>query len=251
MPAEQTGARLDGIPIRETTPKQAVSDFLDAARAETGQAYRFLNAYSIALADRDAQYHRLLADRGVNLADGMPLAFMLRRLGNPELVQIRGPAFFADCLDAGRALGIRHFFLGGSPAMLERLVAEICTRFPGVVVAGVESPPFRPLTPDELREQDSRLVAAEPDLVWVGLGTPKQDFEAQRISDDLGLCAAGVGAAFDFMAGVKRQAPPWLSKVGLEWLFRLLTEPRRLWKRYLFGNSRFLRVSVRELVRIR
>jgi N-acetylglucosaminyldiphosphoundecaprenol N-acetyl-beta-D-mannosaminyltransferase len=243
----RTQSGIDDIPLVETTLDAVVEEFLDrAVGRKVPLAYRFVNSYSLALADKDLRYHALLADHGMNLPDGMPVAWMLRRLGSPSSTQVRGPSFFTACLDRGRTYGLRHYFLGGTPEVLARLEASVRRTYPGVAVVGVDSPPFRPLTTAERQEQDDRIRSADPHVVWVGLGTPKQDFEAQRISGDLAVCTAGVGAAFDFLAGTKREAPDVLSRVGLEWAFRLVTEPRRLWRRYLFGNARFLAIVARD-----
>jgi N-acetylglucosaminyldiphosphoundecaprenol N-acetyl-beta-D-mannosaminyltransferase len=152
-----------------------------------------------------------------------------------------------EVLRRGQEAGIRHFFLGGSEELLATLVAVVRSRFPRAVIAGVYSPPFRALTTDELEGQDSLIAASSPDIVWVGLGAPKQDVEAQRITDTLGISTAAVGAAFDFLAGTKREAPVWVRQLRLEWLFRLLSEPRRLWRRYLFGGATFLHLVALEL----
>jgi N-acetylglucosaminyldiphosphoundecaprenol N-acetyl-beta-D-mannosaminyltransferase len=137
--------------------------------------------------------------------------------------------------------GYRHFFYGGRPGVPERLVANLRRRFPGLRVAGTYAPPFRPLTPEE----DERVVQivndANPDIVWVGLSTPKQErWMAAHVGRARAPVLIGVGAAFDFHAGVKKQAPPWMRRSGLEWSFRLLMEPRRLWSRYLVNGPLFL-----------
>lgn len=113
------------------------------------------------------------------------------------------------------------------------------------MLAGAESPPFRDLTDDERREQDDRIQASRADIVWVGLGTPKQDFEAERLAEALPLLAAAVGAAFDFTAGTVKPAPAWMQRSGLEWAHRLASEPRQLWRRYLIGNARFVSIALR------
>jgi N-acetylglucosaminyldiphosphoundecaprenol N-acetyl-beta-D-mannosaminyltransferase len=213
-------------------------------------AYRFVNSYSIALSTKNPQYRTLLnAPSGVNFADGRPLARVSARLSGGVFPHVRGPSFFMMVLDEGRSLGMRHFFLGGSPQLLSQLQLEATLCYPGLVIAGTFSPPFRPMTAAEKRDQDELIRQAEPHIVWVGLGTPKQDFEAQRIVAALGVSAAGVGAAFDFLAGTKPEAPAWMRRRGFEWVFRLATEPRRLWRRYLFGNPVFLRAVLPELIR--
>ena len=111
-------------------------------------------------------------------------------------------------------------------------------------IVGVESPPFRVLSADELAQQDDRVLSSGADIVWVGLGTPKQDIESERLAAALPIVAVAVGAAFDFTAGTLQEAPAWMKSVGLEWFYRLIKEPRRLWKRYVFGNLRFLKAAL-------
>lgn len=224
------------------------------ARAKAGRspmAYRLVNSYTFALADQMRAYHHLLRNQGINLPDGRPLVQSLNTLvpAAGDFRQVRGPSLFVECLDRGRSSGVRHFFLGGTDELLTKLTVEAGRLYPGIVICGTESPPFRELTAAESRAQDELIASAAPDLVWVGLGTPKQDFEAQRLCDQLDLTAVGVGAAFDFVAGTKREAPVWLRRLSLEWLFRLATEPRRLWRRYLFGNTRFLWLVLRSRTR--
>ena len=245
---------LSGVAVQRTTLSAAVDAFLDGIKdGQAAQAYRLVNSYSLALADKEPEYHRLLSTRGVNLPDGKPVVVALNRIHGKggRFGQVRGPSFFVAALDRGRARRVRHYFLGASPDTLGQMLAEAQRRYPGLAVAGSVSPPFRPLTHEERQEQDEQIRASGADIVWVGLGTPKQDFEAQRICEQVGIPTAGVGAAFDFLAGSKREAPELLSRLGLEWVFRLATEPKRLWKRYLFGNTRFLKLALREAARRR
>jgi len=130
--------------------------------------------------------------------------------------------------------GYRHFLYGGAPGVPELLARRLQERYPGLRIVGTYSPPFRPLTPEEDAEVVERINRARPDIVWVGLGTPKQElWMAEHVAKLQNPVMIGVGAAFDFHAGIKRQAPRWMQKHGLEWLFRLSQEPQRLWKRYL------------------
>ena len=245
---------LNGIPVVRTSLDEAVLNFLQGvACGAPAQAHRLVNAYTFALADTEPEYRSLLAHSGVNLPDGKPLVAALNRLDRQGLPfgQVRGPSFFVKCLDEGRAQGVRHLFLGGTAEVLESLKEAVDRRFPGVEIAGLISPPFRPLSDAELGAQDTSIKNSGAQVIWVGLGTPKQDFEAQRICDSLGVTTAAVGAAFDFVAGTKPEAPDWMRRRGLEWVFRLVSEPRRLWKRYLFGNTRFVIIVLRESVRRR
>jgi N-acetylglucosaminyldiphosphoundecaprenol N-acetyl-beta-D-mannosaminyltransferase len=146
-------------------------------------------------------------------------------------------------LDRGTSLG--HYLLGGSEETLAALKRVIARRFPTARIVGAESPAFRALSDAEVAAQDSRIRQSGAQVVWVGLGTPKQDWEVARLSEELPVVALAVGAAFDFLAGTKSQAPMLMQSTGTEWLYRLASEPRRLAKRYLWGNPRFLRAAVR------
>ncbi|WP_373427706.1 WecB/TagA/CpsF family glycosyltransferase [Arthrobacter sp. B2I5] len=204
------------------------------------------NAYSIALADKSPDYRNVLAEPARNFPDGKPVSWISLLSGHsPALTQIRGPQLFLDTFDLGRRSGTKHFLLGSTPEVLRALEDNLRLRFPGVLIVGAESPPFRPLTDPELMQQDKRISESHADVVWVGLGTPKQDYEARRLAESLPIVAVAVGAAFDFAAGTAREAPTWMTACGLEWAFRLACEPRRLWRRYLFGNVRFLTATLR------
>ncbi len=203
----------------------------------------FANAYTIALADAHAQYAALLND-GITFTDGVPVAWVGRRsygVGSDQWPRVYGP----DFMQAVLARGGRHYLLGGSGSTLQALRNEIARLWPMCEVAGYESPPFRSLTSAERNAQDARIEASGAHFVWVGLGTPKQDWEAARITATTGVTSLAVGAAFDFLAGTKPQAPQWMQRNGLEWTHRMATEPRRLSRRYLWGNPRFLMAAFR------
>lgn len=219
----------------------AAKHLIELAFSGQGQHVHLANAYTIALADKSHEYCEILQRPAVNYPDGKPLTWISAFKGHrPALQQIRGPQLFLDVFDKGRTRGLKHFLLGSTPEVLESLQRNLQERFPGVEIVGSESPPFRALSQDELRAQDSRIRKSGAHLVWVGLGTPKQDAEVARLAKEMPIVAVAIGAAFDFAAGAVREAPSWMSKAGLEWTFRLASEPRRLWKRYLFGNTRFL-----------
>jgi N-acetylglucosaminyldiphosphoundecaprenol N-acetyl-beta-D-mannosaminyltransferase len=240
---------LNGISVERTTLDDAVTGFIDGlGSGAPALAHHLVNSYTFALAGSEPAYQALLEHSGVKLPDGRPLVAALNGLdnGGEPFGQVRGPSFFVKCLDEGRAHGVRHLFLGGSDELLVALKKAVENRFPGTLIVGMISPPFRPLTDLDRAQQDSQIKACQPDVVWVGLGTPKQDFEAQRVSESCGVTTAAVGAAFDFVAGTKPEAPMWMRRLTLEWVFRLLSEPRRLWRRYLFGNTRFLLLVHRE-----
>ena len=246
--------RLAGMDFPHLDLDAAAQALLSPAGRAAALPWRLVNTFNISLIRSDADYAATLRREGVNLPDGKPVAWALgwlgRRSGSATVpAQVRGPALFCKVLDEGRRTDVGHFLLGGTPETLAALVEAIERRFPGARIVGTESPPFRDLTPEELAAQDERIRASGADLVWVGLGTPRQDGEAARLARSVDRPAIGVGAAFDFVAGSRREAPIWVQRLALEWLFRFASEPRRLWRRYTIGIARFLLTISLELVR--
>lgn len=152
-------------------------------------------------------------------------------------------------IELGLDWNAEHYFYGGSPETLERLTSELQAQYPTIRIKGATSPPFAPFDDEMVNDFVGKVETTQPDYVWVGLGTPKQDLLVAAASRHVKATSVAVGAAFDFLAGAKREAPRWMQGSGLEWLFRLFTEPRRLWRRYLVGNSRFVAYAVREQLR--
>ncbi|HEX6536113.1 MAG TPA: WecB/TagA/CpsF family glycosyltransferase [Gemmatimonadaceae bacterium] len=190
---------------------------------------------------RDAELRRIHEAAGLVTPDGMPLVWLSRLHGHRHVERVYGPDLMLALCARSVARGYRHYFYGGADGVAERLAGRLRRRFPGLNVVGTATPPFRPLGEAEDAETVRRINDARPDIVWVGLSTPKQERWMAAHVDRLSAHALiGVGAAFDFHAGLKRQAPRWMQRSGLEWLFRLLTEPRRLWRRYLINNPLFV-----------
>lgn len=239
-----------GVPITACTRAQAAQLVVELATGPrpSGVDVHLCNAYTVALADADAGFGDLLRAAGLNFPDGKSVVWA-NRLAHRHLdlpsERVYGPDLFQDVLALGQQVGLRHYLLGSTPVVLRALEGRLRGRYPGASVVGTESPAFRELTELELRDQADRIRRSGAQLVWVGLGTPKQDLAAARLARELPLVVVAVGAAFDFVAGTKPQAPLWMQHSGLEWVFRLGTEPRRLWRRYLFGNVRFVRAALR------
>lgn len=236
--------------IRET--RHAQPDPPEALTARQGSDVHLSNAYTLALADQDTELRGLLRSASLNLPDGQSVVWanqLLHRGRTLPGTRVYGPDLLLDVFALSQNTDVRHYLLGSTPQVLEGLHRELRRRFPRARIVGTCSPPFGPLTAEELRRQAEDIRAADADIVWVGLGTPKQDRWAADLCAQLPVVAVAVGAAFDFIAGTKRQAPPWIQNNGLEWLFRIGSEPRRLWRRYLFGNARFVRGVVRQAVR--
>ena len=214
-----------------------ITSFLRCGRSHV---VHFLPAHPIVLAERDEDYRDVLNRGDLNLIDGASVALAILLQG-----QLCARTTGSDALEMlpgwGVEAGVRHYLYGGTPEGVETLRRRLEENHPGVDVVGADSPPYRELSGDELEETASRIREAGTDLLWVGLGTPRQDLVADRLrrlgAAPVILC---VGAAFDFVARTKRRAPSWMRAIGMEWLFRLLTEPRRLWRRYLIGNAQFI-----------
>lgn len=190
---------------------------------------------------RDAELRWIHNAAGLVTPDGMPLVWLSRLLGFRDVRRVYGPDLMLAVCARSALQGYRHFFYGGAPGVAEQLAGCLRQRFPGLAIAGTYCPPFRPLTREEDVAVVEQINAAQPDIVWVGLSTPRQEqWMATHVQRLHAPVLIGVGAAYDFLSGVKRQAPGWMQHSGLEWFFRLLQEPRRLWRRYLSNNPRFL-----------
>jgi len=189
---------------------------------------------------------------GMVTPDGMPLVWVSRMMGFHRTERVYGPDLMLAVCERAQQRGFSHFFYGGGAGVPERLIERLRQRYPALRVAGSYSPPFRPLTSDEDRNLVEQINSSGADIVWVGLSTPKQERWMAAHLDKLNAAVmVGVGAAFDFNAGLKRQAPRWMGRCGLEWTFRLATEPRRLWSRYLRCNPTFVALVGMQLLHLK
>jgi N-acetylglucosaminyldiphosphoundecaprenol N-acetyl-beta-D-mannosaminyltransferase len=194
------------------------------------------------------EYRELMNQSDFTTSDGMPLVWGLRRLGIPEATRVYGPDLTpVICENAARA-GVGVGFYGGTPELLDELVSNLTKRYPGLRVTYRWAPPFRPLTEREEAEVVTAVNNSDTGVLLVGLGAPKQEQFMARLRGEITATMVGVGAAFDFLAGKKPQSPEWMQRAGLEWLFRLTTEPKRLWRRYLLGNPRFAVLFAAQLI---
>jgi N-acetylglucosaminyldiphosphoundecaprenol N-acetyl-beta-D-mannosaminyltransferase len=190
---------------------------------------------------RDPELLRIHNAAGLVTPDGMPLVWLGRLHGFGHVRRVYGPDLMLAVCEHSVLRGARHYLYGGAEGVPEKLAENLVRRFPGLQIVGTWSPPFRALSLDEDLKIVETINATRPDIVWVGLSTPKQErWMAAHRGQLEAPVLIGVGAAFDFHAGLKRQAPRWMQRSGLEWLFRLLTEPRRLWRRYLVNNPLFV-----------
>ncbi len=190
---------------------------------------------------KDADLRTIHNQAGLVTPDGMPLVWLSRMRGFPFVRRVYGPDLMLALCERSAVTGHQHYLYGGAPGVPEQLAATLNERFPGIHIAGTYSPPFRPLSSEEKASVIQRIDESNADVVWVGLGTPKQEkWMAEFIHHLRAPVLIGVGAAFDFLTGRKPHAPHWIQRAGLEWLFRLLSEPGRLWRRYLYNNPVFI-----------
>lgn len=230
-----------GIHVDAQRFSAALATLADWARAQERRYVSTCTVYTVMMAEQDESIRAALEGAAMVTADGMPLVWLQRRMGVPSAERVYGPDVLLELCRLTNERGDSHFFFGGLPGVAEKLAAELQHRFPTLQVVGAYGPPGDAL--DTALEADTveRINRAQPNVVWVGLGSPKQDLWMYRYRSLLAApLLIGVGAAFDFLAGVKPQAPLWMRRSGLEWVFRLASEPRRLWRRYLVYNMRFV-----------
>jgi N-acetylglucosaminyldiphosphoundecaprenol N-acetyl-beta-D-mannosaminyltransferase len=228
-----------GVPVSATTLETASAAIAGWADDETGRCVFIRDVHGIMQAQDDAELMRYHHEAAMVTPDGMPLVWLGRRAGL-KVSRTCGPDLMDRVLSQSPANGLKHFFYGGKPGVAERLRSTFQRRYPGLQVVGVGTPPFRPLTDAELSEVAAELTRSGADVVWIGLSTPKQEALMQALVTKVGVTLIGVGAAFDFHIGAVSRAPRWMQKSGLEWSWRLCSEPRRLWRRYLVMAPRFV-----------
>ena len=201
---------------------------------------------------RDSELLAIHNASGLTTPDGMPMVWAGRRAGATWMSRVYGPDLMLSVLERAAQRGWTSYLYGGNEGVPDLLSARLIERFPQLKVVGTYSPPFRALTPDEDEEIVARINESSADLVWVGLSTPKQErWMAAHVGRVTAPALIGVGAAFDFHAGLVPQAPSWMQRRGLEWLYRLGKEPRRLWKRYFRNNPAFVAKIMRNSPRLR
>lgn len=238
------GAPLDVLSQREALDRIAAW----GARRES-RVVSICNVHSVVTATRDDAFMRVLDASDMVTPDGMPVVWMLRALGHPGQQRVDGPdLMWAYCSEA-QARGDRIFLYGSTPDTLDALQARLLDAFPGLRIAGAISPPFRALTAEEDDEVVRTIEASGAHVVFVGLGCPRQEGWMLAHRGRIPAVMLGVGAAFDFHAGKIRRAPRWMREHGLEWLHRLASEPRRLWRRYLVTNTLFVVGALRQLAK--
>lgn len=232
LPAFQVlGVRVDAVQLADAVAQ--LRRWIDD-RESTTRFVAVTGMHGIAESRESSEFRRVLNAADLVVPDGMPLVWVGRTKGHRLPHRVCGSELMDDfCRVSGSAY--RHFFYGGAPGVADELARTLHQKH-GIVVAGTYTPPFRPLTKDEEKDSATRLEQSAPDVIWVGLSTPKQEHWMYQQRTKLRVpIMLGVGAAFDMNSGRSRRAPQWMRESGLEWLFRLLQDPRRLWRRYLIS----------------
>jgi N-acetylglucosaminyldiphosphoundecaprenol N-acetyl-beta-D-mannosaminyltransferase len=237
--------------VDATSYAHAAQEVLCWARAGESRYVCVATVNNIIEAYDDPQFRAIMEAADLVTPDGMPLVWGLRLLGVGAATRVYGPDLTPVVCQLAAEQGVPVGFYGGTEDVLEELVAKLRQRFPGLKVAYGASPPFWPPTAEERRRTIEDLHRSGARILFVGLGTPKQERWMAAHKDQVPAVMLGVGAAFDFLAGRKRQAPRLVQRLGLEWLYRLVHEPRRLWRRYLYRNPRFVVLFAAQLLRER
>jgi len=242
------GAHVLDTFVDALTWDEALARICAWAAARESRYVCLCNAHMVVTTMQDQYFLRVVNEADMATPDGIPVAWMLRRLGFREQQRMSGANLMWRYLALAEARGDAAYFYGGTDATLTLLSARLRAAFPGLRIAGTYSPPFRPLTLEEDAEDVARINDSGAGAVFVGLGCPKQETWMAAHRGRIRAVMFGVGAAFEFHAGVINRAPLWMQRWGLEWLHRLCSEPRRLWKRYLVTNTLFILGAFRQLL---
>jgi N-acetylglucosaminyldiphosphoundecaprenol N-acetyl-beta-D-mannosaminyltransferase len=243
--------KILGMRVDATSYPAAQEQIMNWARAGESGYICVANVHMTMEAYDQPDFRVMVNAANLVVPDGVPLVWMMRRLGFPQQERVYGPDLTLRILEAAAQEGIPVGFYGSTSPTLERLLENLRRRFPALQVAYRCSPPFRPLTPEEDEAVVREMNASGIRVLFVGLGCPKQERWMAAHKGRVQAVMMGVGAAFDFLAALKPQAPRWMQRAGLEWLFRLLSEPRRLWRRYFYHNPRFAVLALSQLLRER
>lgn len=233
-----------GVNIAITNMQEAVNLIVTQIEKLRGEFICLSNVHTTVMAKSNAEYRKIQNSAFLALPDGSPLSLVQRLRGYKAAEQVPGPDIMPALWEATANTEITHYFYGSTPETIAKLKKKMKEKYPDTQIAGMESPPFRALTPEEDEETIRRINESGASIVWVGLGAPKQEQWMYEHKGKINAVMLGVGAGFDFHAGTVKRAPEWMRKHYLEWLYRLLQDPKRLWKRYVETNFKFVLLSI-------
>jgi N-acetylglucosaminyldiphosphoundecaprenol N-acetyl-beta-D-mannosaminyltransferase len=241
-----------GVGVHAINMQEAVSFLLDAIAQRKKGYVCVTGVHGIMEAQCNCRFRHTLNESLLTTPDGMPTVWVGKIAGHKRMDRVFGPDLMLNMCRQSVSRGFTHFLYGGAPGVAEDLKRNLEVRFPGLRVVGTYTPPFRPLSMDEHFDLVQQVNSAKPDIIWVGLSTPKQErFMAEYVSKFDASLMLGVGAAFDLHTGRMIDSPEWVKKSGMQWAHRLLQDPRRLWKRYLVNNPKFLMAISAQLLGLR
>lgn len=249
MTSDRRTGRVLGVQVDILDWDAAITRLLAWGRTRESRYVTICNAHVVVTASRDDAYRQVIDFADMATPDGAPVAWMLRRISFAGQPRISGPDLMWTLCELCAGEGLPIFFYGSTEETLFALNKRLREAFPSLRVAGMESPPFRKLSAEEDAASVKRINASGAGIVFVGLGCPKQERWMAEHRGKVNAVMIGVGAAFDFHAGTVKRAPKWMQDAGLEWLHRLASEPRRLWKRYLVTNTLFLIGAAKQLLK--
>ncbi|MBP9855311.1 MAG: WecB/TagA/CpsF family glycosyltransferase [Candidatus Omnitrophica bacterium] len=230
-----------GVQVADTDISKTTQFVQQAIKDQTKAYICFATASTLVDCQNNSAYRDIINNAGMVVPDGIPLVWMGRIKGSHTIQRTCGPDFLPEFCRISQDMGYRHFFFGGVEDTLKQLMANLKTKYPALQIAGYYSPGLRKVGQMEEAKLVDQMNSTKADVLWVGLGSPKQDIWMANHRSLLNIpILFGVGAAFDFLSGQKKRAPNWMKRCGLEWFYRLCSEPQRLWKRYLLGNIKFI-----------
>jgi len=232
--------KILGVPVQPTSYQAAIAQIMAWAEKNESRYVCAANVHMVMEAHDSPSFMDVVNHADLVTPDGMPLVWAMRRLGFPKQERVYGPDLAIQLIEAAAQNSLPIGFYGSTPNVLESLVNKFRKEYHSINIAYSFSPPFRAISSEEDAQIIHEIHASGARVLLVGLGCPKQEEWMAQHKDKIKAVMIGVGAAFDFHAGMKSQAPAWMQKRGLEWLYRLIHEPRRLWKRYLYHNPRFI-----------
>lgn len=229
-----------GVPISAVTMEGALSFVAEHMDDLRGQYVCAANVHTTVIAHEERAFLAVQSESAMSLPDGMPLSFVGKRKTSHPMERVTGYCFTRKIFQDPRFAGKRHFFYGTRAEDLEHMICKIGVDYPEVTICGYEPSVFRELSDEEVEELAQRINACSPDFIWVAIGAPRQEYLMNRMRGKVNGLMVGIGGVFNILSGKVKDAPRWMQAVGLEWLYRLSKEPRRLFKRYLITNSRFI-----------
>ena len=232
--------KVIGVPISAVNMEESLRFVSLNLEKIKGEYICASNVHTTVMAHEDRQYMKVQSESILSIPDGKPLSIVGRMNGYPEMDKVTGTHFMQNIFTDGRFKGRKHYFYGTSETTLNQMIPKVRKDYPELYICGYEPSVFRKLTEAEIEELAQRINKSGADFVWIAIGAPRQELLMNRLKGKVNCLMVGVGGAFNILAGIVKDAPMWLQNVGLEWLYRLCKEPKRLFKRYFITNSKFI-----------